>query len=48
MILENCIEDLKNYYDENNNYSSNKDETLVNNSLISTKPLEDDIRRVKS
>lgn len=47
LILENCTEDLKNYYDENKIYSSNKDETLVNNSLISTRPLEDDFRRVE-
>ena len=47
LILENCISDLKNYYDENEIYSSDKDETLVNNSLISTIPLEDDARRVE-
>ena len=47
LILENCIEDLKNYYDENKIYSSKKDETLLNNSLITTIPLEDDIRRVE-
>jgi len=44
LILENCVSDLKNYYDENKIYSSDKDETLVNNSLISTIPLEDDAR----
>ena len=47
LILENCVSDLKNYYDENKIYSSDKDETLVNNSLISTIPLEDDVRRVE-
>ena len=47
LILENCLSDLKNYYDENKIYSSVKDETLVNNSKISTIPLEDDVRRVE-
>ena len=47
LILDKCIENLTEYYNNNEKYSVPQDYTLVDDHSVSTIPLEDDIRRVK-
>lgn len=47
LILDKCIENLKEYYNSNQIYSSDDNNTIIDDYLISTSPLEDDIRRFK-
>lgn len=45
LILDKCVEDLDDYYLNNTIYTLDEHKTLLNNNLVNTPPLEDDIRR---
>lgn len=47
LILDKCIENLKEYYNFNKIYSSEENNTIIDNDSISTFLLEDDVRRFK-
>jgi len=45
LILDKCVNDVQDYYIKNKNYTLKENKTLIANTLTSTPPLEDDIRR---
>lgn len=47
LILDKCIEDPTEYYNNNEIYSSDKNNTLIDDHIVSTIPIADDIRRVE-
>lgn len=45
LILDQCVEDLNDYYSLNENYSKEEHFTLIKDKYVETPPLEDDYRR---